>query len=663
MAWRNGFLTLIATCSVLFAAATQPSAAGPGEKVDLPHVMPDSQGIQWDVQADGSIGDCGKDLYDSGGRLTLDDVFQWQSGGTQGLLDRARNEITVGPASYKGLNVSRRIAVNAKLGFCRWAEVVENPTAQKVSVRAHVNFTFGGSINLVQPLVDEKGKKQTIGMAVGDQGKCLGVMGAGRGSRVVPRIQPQQGGDQLDLYYEVEVPAKQTVVIVHVQAFRPDIAAARQAMVDIKEKDYLAQLPPELVKKVINFRVADQSIGNYEILRGDILDVVELRGGDQLKGTLKDRSYKLETFFGTVELPAERVAAVLNVGQFRSSQLVVTVDGEVFGGRLSREAVCLQLSSGQVTQVPLTQLAQAGYRRRLNEPEEWKLDRPMLMLRGGERMAIVPPTTELEVSTRYGRLRLRPEMLAAIAFEPEESAVHEIRLRDGSRFAGLVENNTFDMQLNGAATGRTIKTSASEIQRLQFSPTPAEPDEKTPVMRLAGGDLLVGTLAGTLKLETAFDTITVNCAQIRHLSRLPTGTGDAQATLWDDSVLRGQLRGTKLKFQTSSGAEMELGLGMIEEYLQPRPTPSDAMIATIKSTVAELNAEDWKRRDEAQEKLTAMGPVVLGTLQQIRAAQPAEAQRRIDVIVPILEQALGVRPPDTTAEAPMEEEDGEEENQ
>lgn len=618
--------------------------------------MPDTQGIQWDVQADGTIGDGGKDLYDSGGKLTLDDVFQWQTNEAQGAFDRDRNEITLGPASYKGLNISRRIAVNAKLGFCRWAEVFENPTAQKISIRAHVNFDLGGSIQFVQPLVDEKGKKQTIGMAIGDQEKCLGVMAAGRGSRLVPRIQPQQGGDQLDLYYEIEIPAKQTAIIVHAQAFRPSIAAARQALVDIKEKDYLAQLPAELVKKVINFRVNDQSIGDREILRGDILDVVELRSGDQLKGTLKDRSYKLETFFGPIELPAERIAAILNVGQFRPSQLIVTTDGEVFGGHLSREAICLQLSSGQTTQIPLTQLSQAGYRKRLNELEEWKLDQPMLFLRDGQRMTIVPPTTDLDVSTRYGRLRLRPEMLAAISFEIEESAVHEIRLRDGSHFAGLVENDTFAMQLTGAPAGQPVKASAGEIQRIQFSPAPADPDEMTPTMHLAGGDLLVGTLTGNLKLETLFDTITVNCAQIKRLSKLPTGTGDAQATLWDDSILRGQLRGTKLKFQTSSGAEMELGLGTIEEYIQPKPTPSDAMIATIKSTVAELTAEDWKKRDEAQEKLTAIGPVVLGTLQQLRATQSTEAQRRIDAIIPILEQALGTRPPET-ADAPMEDED------
>ncbi|HEV8293332.1 MAG TPA: hypothetical protein VGP94_15455, partial [Tepidisphaeraceae bacterium] len=93
---------------------TPPQATA--EMVSLPIVLPDEQGIRWDVQNDGSIADGGNDLYDGGGHLYLDNNFQFMSAGA-GQFSRERNEVVLGPVSYREMNVSRRVAVNAKLGF------------------------------------------------------------------------------------------------------------------------------------------------------------------------------------------------------------------------------------------------------------------------------------------------------------------------------------------------------------------------------------------------------------------------------------------------------------------------------------------------------------------------------------------------------------------
>src|SRR2546423_15691977 len=96
-----------------------------GEMVTLPIVLPDEQGIRWDLQNDGSIADGGNDLYDGGGHLYLDRNFQFNSAGAANF-NRERNEVVLGRVSYREMNVSRRVAVNAKLGFWRWAEGFEN---------------------------------------------------------------------------------------------------------------------------------------------------------------------------------------------------------------------------------------------------------------------------------------------------------------------------------------------------------------------------------------------------------------------------------------------------------------------------------------------------------------------------------------------------------
>ena len=77
----------------------------------------------------------------------------------------------------------------------------------------------------------------------------------------------------------------------------------------------------------------------------------------------------------------------------------------------------------------------------------------------------------------------------------------------------------------------------------------------------------------------------------------------------------------------------------------------DGPCGRIKQLVADLNADDWKQRDRAEEGLKSMGPVAIGVLKQLGANQPPEAQQRIDSIVKELEKerdgakAPGSKPP------------------
>src|SRR6185437_9344771 len=195
----------------------------------------------------------------------------------------------------------------------------------------------------------------------------------------------------------------------------------------------------------INFPNPQGWIGDVELLRGDMLDVVELHSGDQFRGTLKESTFALQTFYGPVALAVENVVGIINVGQFRPRQLLVTADGQIFGGRLKKDTLELQLSSGQLTQIPLAQVSRVGYRKRAGETDEWTFDRPMVLMRTGERMVIKPLTSNLDVVTRYGKIAIAPSAIAAVSFQNEENGVHEVFLTDGSKFSGLLAANEFDM--------------------------------------------------------------------------------------------------------------------------------------------------------------------------------------------------------------------------
>jgi hypothetical protein len=373
-----------------------------------------------------------------------------------------------------------------------------------------------------------------------------------------------------------------------------------------------------------------------EILRGDVLDIVELRSGDQFKGTLKETGFNLQTFYGPVSLQIYQVIGLLSVGQFRPRQLVITSDGQIFGGHLKKETVDIQLSSGQVAQIPLNQISRVGYRKRSGEPEEWKFEKPMVLLRSGERMAIKPPTANLDVVTRYGVLSLKPASIAAVLFQSEEGNVHQVYLTDGSKLSGLLSAGEFEVTLD--AGNQSIKFPASAIARLQLSPKTPEVDDVAPTLHLAGDDQLVGTLDGKLDLDTAFDTISVNAAEIKTMTRAKDSVQDVQVALWDGTTLSGQLHQPELAAHLGSGVDIKVPVALLEQYSQPQPQPSASMLERIKIIVADLNSDDWRTRDRAQAALIGMGPVASGVLKELRSGQPPEVQKSIDQVIDKLEQ-------------------------
>jgi hypothetical protein len=389
-------------------------------------------------------------------------------------------------------------------------------------------------------------------------------------------------------------------------------------------------LPPDVRKSLANFSAEQDWLSDLAILRGDVFDVVELRGGDEFKGTLNVSTYNLSTFYGPVQLSPSRVVAMLNVGQSRPRQLIVTDDGEIFGGQLDQPAIDMTLTSGQTVKIPLEQVSRMGYRKRAGEAEEWTFDKPMALMRAGDRVVIDPPAAKIQAATRYGTVSLDAAAIAAILFQPEEGGVHQIYLTDGSHLAALVSGDELEMKLSGAGPAQTVKFPISGMLRLQLMPKSPDVDNQGPTLQLSNQDLLCGSLSGQMSLQTAFDTIAIDGSQIRHMGR---SGSDFQVALWDGSIISGRPTQTAAECHLMSGPVLSVPLGLVAEYNQPNPLPAPDMVKQIQDAAANLGNEDWRQRDNAEAALTTMGPAVIGVLRQLRPTAQPEAQQRIDAII------------------------------
>ncbi|MDB5333721.1 MAG: hypothetical protein JWP03_4872 [Phycisphaerales bacterium] len=620
-----------------------PQQPGAGGTVNLPYMFNDGNGGQYRIFGNGWLQQQGNmPLYSQGAMLTING--QQPNGNNQGRIDEKTGELILENLQANGLTLTRRIMYDKEGGFVRYIDIIKNTQAQEQVANLSMQTNLNYGVNAASFVADPKKKDQNLAwIAQTGAGQSVVEVYAGKGSKVFPTLNWPQGNNFVTAALSMPIPAGKEVAWMHLHKCVATQDVGTQWVNGIKESALLKSIPPALRRMIVNFPSTQGWIGEIELLRGDLLDVVELRSGDQFRGTLKETAYTLQTFYGPVNLPVEKVVGIINVGQFRPRQLLVTSDGQIFGGRVKKETLDLQLSSGQLTQIPVSQISRVGYRKRAGETEDWVFEKPMVLTRSGERMVIKMPAASLDVATRYGKLALKPESVAAVSFQNEDNSVHEIFLTDGSKFAGLLGAEAFEVTLD--AGEQAVKFPASAVARLQFSGKVTDVDDFTPTLRLVNEDLLVGTLTGKLSLETAFDTITVNATEIRSLTHAKDTVQDVQVVLWDGTSLSGQLQDADLSCQLNSGVAMKVPVTLVEEYSQPQPQPSPSMVEKIKGILADLNNDDWKQRDRASAALVSMGPVAAGVLKQLRPKQSAEAQKSIDIVLQKLEEQRKAQKP------------------
>ncbi|MFI5381000.1 MAG: hypothetical protein ACHRHE_17005 [Tepidisphaerales bacterium] len=627
----------------------QPAAGG---NVNLPYSFSDGQGNTFQIYQYGQIQMQGNwPVYSQGAMLQVNGNYV-QAPNNQGKVDEKTGELVLANMPGANVSVTRRIMCNKEEGWIRYIDIIKNTSNQEVTPNLMYNTNLNYGVASTSTVEDPKKKGQTMAWIAQTQANnktCVELF-AGKGAKSAPIFQYQAGNSNINISYAPAIPGGKEIALMHFHLVTTSPDAGQKFVLGLKENKIMAAIPAAIRRLIVNFRGGENFIGDFEILRGEMLDVVELRTGDQLKGTLKEKTFKLQTFYGPIELPVDDVIGLINIGEFRPRQLLVTKDGEVFGGKLDRDKLSLELSSGQLTEIPVLQVSRMGYRKRAGEPEEWTFEKPMVLMRSGDRMGVQAPAKDIEVSTRYGTLKLSPSVVAAINFQAEEHGVHDIYLIDGSKFAGLVNADVFDMKLSSSGPEQLVKFPAASIRRLQLAKRSEEDDATQPVLSLANQDVMVGVLDGGLKLDTAFSTLNLAGTEIKKMVKTAGSPSDVQVVMWDDTTVTGQLQEQELTVKLACGVTMKVPVALMSEYNQPRPAPSKTVIESIKQLVAELNAEDWKQRDGAQEKLIQMGVVVAPTLKQLRGSATPEAQQRIDQILKAVEKDV-VKPKPAAAGA------------
>jgi len=602
-----------------------------GKAVSLTHTMTDGGGYIWDIQHYGRIGRGTNRAYGSGMYCQVNG--NTVPSGSQAWANKDGDEIEVGPQSYMNLNISRRIKVYRDQPLARWLDIFENTTSSDVSVQVRIYSSFNYQLQGVRTnsgsanFGEEDWAFITELQQRGQNSPSLAHIVCGPKSKLRPTVRLQH--NQLYVEYSLTVPAGQTRILCYFESQNRSTAEHRKLMKSFRAWRALRDLSSDVRKVIANFN-ATGGFADLELDRAEAHDTLIRTNGDPLYGTITTPRYDVETFYGTLSLPADQVVGmVANAAEPGKVRLALT-DGQIVAGKLAQATIGLKLPTGGELQVPVSHVSQCSYRINKARPNDFAFSGPLLLLRTGERLRYDGSGLELKLRTRNGTVLISPEQLLHVTMDNAGNAVHQALFVNGSNLAGLLEPERIDVPL---ALGPRLVVHRDLVSMFVFAVEDKPDGTLTQISLTNGGELHGRMTDASLSLKTAYGTVALRPNNIMAISFHPTNPGGTAVTLWDGSVLRGQLAPGSLGFKIEPGPALSIATAHIVGIARAQVDPPDDVMARVDKLIARLGAESYEDRQKATDELIKMGKCIVPLLRKHLADDDPEVRHRIEDIM------------------------------
>jgi len=602
----------------------------PGQAVNFTHTLNDGAGFQWDIQHYGTIGHGTNYAYSGGLYLQINGSSVRSTG--RGRMASTGDEVEIGPYTRNNIRVYRRIKVYKDRGLARWLDIYENPTAQDITLSVRVysntNWQIGQRTFSSGKGTFTAGDVAFVTQSQGGNAPAVFHYVCGPKSKLRPSVTIQS--NQIYVNWSVTVPANKTAVVCYFESQNHSSAALVKLMKTFRPRDALKDLPRAVRKLIINIQTPT-GIGDVELNRSTSADVVYNRTGDPIFGTIANPSFLVETLFGPMTLPAEKVIGMASTGDQNTCLRVLLAGGQIVAGRMASDAkVRLTMPAGGEIQVPFADVRQCSYRISKQRPEEITFSGPLMVLRTGDRIAFEGKTATFKLRTRHGLVDLPAKDLLSISLDNPANAVHRAIFLNGSKLAGFLEPEKIPLTLK---LGPKLTVGRHLITSIQFA-AEEKTDATLDVVALSNGDELYGRLATeNLTLKTDYGPVPLRPENIQAMSFSRTHVGRAALRLWDGTVLRGQCATDTLAFEITPGPTVQIYVGQLHQIQRSQALPPKEIRQKLQKLVAQLGAESYKDRQAATEALVKMGPGIAPLLRKHVTTSDPEIRQRIEDIL------------------------------
>ena len=571
-------LAVLAPCA---RAAEGVHIKGKGT-TSLPWRLTDGAGYAWDIYTNGQIQDGTNDAYDGGMGLQVDgSQFVWS---TAAKLHQNGREIEIGPWTRGTVRVWRRIYIDPKLGYCRWIDLFENTAGSAVTVNVRYLSNMGGSTQMIatttgQPKLTPKDWAVVTGSTSSSSRPAIAHVFATKVSKFKPTFTWNTGSDNLSYHASLKIPAKRIVALCLIEAQRRPFDEAKKFLKAFKPEAELKKVPAALRRMIVNMGGSLLTLGQLELPRNEDHDLIVGKNENELLGTLLNPRYQVETFFGTLDLPAAKVLGFSSMGASNDQVQVGLVDGQVVVGKLVNGPLKLKLTTGNELALPVAKIQTASYRLSESRPEAVAVAAPLIVLRSGYRMMYKQADADLTFHTRHADLKLDADQLSAVLLDTRGGGLHQAVFRGGSVLSGLLTAEAFSLTLK---LGPRLTVHRAMVERFVFPAAPASPSETEREMILRNDDRLIGRIAEkSLTVKTEFGDVKVKPSEITEVVFPEISLGRATIKLRDGVTVSGQFAKETIRFEITSGPAMSVYVAHIASIAirgsEKKSTPAATM--------------------------------------------------------------------------------------
>ena len=605
-------------------------------RIGFNHNMNDGGGFRWDIQRYGNVQHGTEYLFSGGLRLQIQGS-SFRPSDRQGWANKAGDEIEVGPSTRNNLRIYRRIKVYKDRPLARWLDIFENPspTAVTVPVAIYSSVNYGIRRTISSSGGAAFGDKDWAFITETARGRSPSLLQMVCGPRARLRPSVQQRGNQLYVKWQLTVPPRKTVVLCHFVSQGHSINAHQDAMAKFRVVDVLRDLSPGVRAMIVNWRGGGYA--GVELDRSGSADTVIVADGARKLGKISSKSFSLETFFGPLALPAARVVGMAAMGGGGSAVRFVLADGQIVSAALPKGHVDLELPTGGSLRIPFAEIRQWSFRLSDDRPPEFEFSGPTVRLRTGDRLLFDAASLKPTFRTRYGSLALAPDQLLRIALDNEDNAVHRAVFLNGSHLAGFLEPGRISLKLQ---LGPVLEVARDMVAEIVFAADERGGDDPFHVV-LSNDDELLGTLVEKqIEVAGKFGSVAFSPDNVRSIVFSPTHLGWASLRLWDGSQSDGRVAAKALSFRIGSGPLVRIHPAQFVRITCTRVLPPPKDVARARKLIGLLGAESYKDRQDATEKLIAMGKPILPILRGHLQDTDPEVRHRIEGIL----EKLGDKP-------------------
>ena len=531
----------------------------------------DGKGYRWDIYSqNGYVNSGSNSAYSTSMYLYMNNNNFYSNARK---VSKDGDELQIGPWNYNNMRVWRRIYVDKKVGYCRWIDIFKNTSGSDQTLTIRYNVNAGSSVKRIHTTRGEgKLTNKDWGCVTetsnAHQPSLVHIWGS-RGAKNKPSFTVNQGNNSMQYNMTITVKAGQAAALCFFEAQRKPYSAAQKFLKsEFSLSREVSKIPRPLRKILVNITGPTATIGSLELPRHDKHDLAVTLGGNEFLGTIQNKTYEIETFYGKLTLDESRMIG-LSVPDVNDDHILVGLaDGQVVGGKLLNGPLKLKLTTGSVMSLPTSKIRTLAYRVSKAKPSEIIANKPAIVLRSGQQLFFRPSDANVRYLSEYAQWTINTENLRGIMFDTEEGGLHRIFFRNGSVLSGLVMDDTLELNLD---LDKTLKIKRHLAKRFAFSGSQID-NAAQAVLSLRNDDILYGTIAEEqLDLKTTFGDAPVKPEQIKTITFMPRPIGKVKVVLKSGSTVEGQFpKGKKtLAFQIEPGPKLQVYIGHITQIEVP----------------------------------------------------------------------------------------------